>query len=355
MNEFVRRGSSHNSTARQIQDDVTEEFIGQGAMVEHPRAFGIVGVAVCPKTMVSTRPKPWVLEILHTGPIENLDKAQKIIGDAARHIECRFVRLPAPPTIAFGGPPPPRGRLFNEIKPGCSISTKNGPSGTLGYFVSDGANIFGLTAAHVVCDFSAGSGGIAANAQAGTSVYQSASEYGTPGSREIGRVVSHSALHHSAGIPSVLTEHDVAVVQIHVGIEWDLAVSGVGRARGVAPQPNSPGRLRIGKFGQRSGYTETETYSETVHMLVENPHSGGMIFYRDQMAVFRRTRKFRSSCTAGRVGFANWGDSGSIVWDRSHRAMGMVVGIGGDLVLVTPWHKIETHTGYGPLTARNSG
>ena len=234
----------------------------------------------------------------------------------------------------LGWLPGPRGRVFAQVCAGCSVSTEGGPSGTLGCFVTDGESLFFVTASHVL-------GGLKGAGQ-DADVYQSARRYRAAGARPIGRVERLTNAVGDAGYRHFEHNTDVALVRMLDGIDWDARVRGVGLPKGSAMRSGTRGRFRGSKFGQATGLSAStsKSWGSNVSHWARDPESGEMLLYWENMAFFGRSPGDR-----GYRRFGGPGDSGSIVWDRDRRAVGMIVACGPREVFVTPWDRIERFTG----------
>lgn len=327
----MNHGSVHFPTADHTADRLAESLWGANWKHEDPSTTEpIIAIGCARLNLGSTQEKPWVLEVY-------VDQFHPARNKVARGIPAQFdgmlvrtISTRGAPRVAIG---PPRGRCFDPVQPGCSISVSTASTGTLGCFMTNGTSLFGLTAGHIL----APNGSV----QLGASVSQSALEYANPGRRQIG-TVAHVV--PAARTQGTLLRTDIGLFEIAPGMcDWSISTPGIGKPQSAASK-RSLGRRPVNKFGQQTGFTTARLNDRELRVAVE--FAGGQ---RHRMSPVLGLNRFEHF---GNPTFARPGDSGSLVWDRAKRPIGMIVATNPDLVVITPWRYIAAALEEAKVEAR---
>lgn len=324
-------GKAHLPAAKQIRNELFAELIGNGAAAG---GAPVVGVGVSPATIRRHEAKPFVLEVYLGGDVAPSNPSADI-NPRFQGMDVRPVWLGGTPTLLYGAP---RGRRFEELCAGCSVSLAAGPAATLGCFMSDGEQLYFITAAHALRGTHPSGEEVPNLALANRRVYQAA--IGLPvvdpkaPPREIGTVVKLSDVFHlQPGGPEEINDHDVALVQLDPDVAWTLRLRGLGMpSSGSAIDPPF-GRMRAKKLGQHTGLTESHQLRRAYGRIrAEDATRQTQIDYSDLRLFFGRNKSER---------FAGKGDSGAVVWNNDKQIVGMVVAATPRVVSVLPWESID--------------
>ncbi len=346
----MNHGKMHHASATRSADALADvlldreanlDSVGPSVQAHKPLA----GVGVFRDGTSGTDRKPWAIDVFIAGERESR-AFTRAIPNEFEGMRVRVSDLGGPIRYAFG---PSRGRMYNPLRPGCSISRGDGHAGTLGCFVGDGADLYLVTAGHVLC-------GVHSPSNVDQSfrdqpIYQAATLYGGVESRVVARIADYRLPTVNDGYGAIVrSQLDVGIAKVVPSPEarWDLnSLGGIGCQKGGVSDPRFVGRSRVSKFGQHSGFTEGLVRNPTSSFRIELPNAG-FTWMAAQIGLFRRSKY----CQAGR--FAHEGDSGSIVWDRSRRPIGMIIGCAPAGVIATPWSYIQDAFQMGMLSQRRT-
>lgn len=329
-------GMCHLPTAARARRGLTERLLEDESRLGLDRSSTILaGVGVSRDGQHQVDAKPFMLSVYLS------DKPQdhpflRAIPEHFEGMNVRAISVGGVPSLAIG---PSRGRVFDPVRPGCSISSDDGPAGTLGCFLGDGEELYLLSAAHVLCGVQVGA---KSSDHAGRAVHQCALPYGASGSRKIGEIVRWEMPRVTPpGSPMHACVHDVALARIDTEIAWNLHVPGVGCQMMSGLKATEVGRAQVKKYGQDSGLTRgaVHGYSDTIRVPIPGE---GEVWYEDVMTFLRRHPKSGER-------FCRPGDSGSIVWSRQRRPLGMLIASVPEAAFAIPWETIEAFTGMGML------
>ncbi len=333
---MTRSGMAHFGTA----DAAKSQFFAsmcQNKKLQSRLGTDIFGVGVRRQDLGIEDRKEWTISVYL--------RSAEVVKELDDEIPNRFGGVRVSPQVMGRSPRfaigqgPCRGRIFDPIKPGCSISLKGSDrSGTLGCLVGNGESLYMVTAGHVLNPH------FAQPDEDTTDVVQSSSEYKQDRSRTIAYVNRVTALQSTqlGDEPAQVNDIDIAVAEVTQDTKWNLHVHGIGRQISGAIAAETVGRSRVKKYGQSTGYSEGMVYDRNTIISIKEPGTNECYWFQNAIVFFPKSRE-RSEF------FAKPGDSGAIAWNSQGKPLAMIIGVSDRSAVAIPWQRIQDELGMGLL------